>query len=412
MVNILRRAASKRENSLLIRHLQRQSQMSRISRQLRKTSRRVRFSYKRRLPGPQKSATEKRGLEKARKRRREMARLPVQQVWASNLWEELPLIVRALDTARYAVLDTEFPGFLHFTPAHATPRELYRDVRRNVDSLKILQVGFSVFCHDGWRRNWQVNFNDFDLSSPSDLRWEPSVALLQTNGMNFEKSRRDGVPAAVFFGELRRRLDWTGRGAESKPLWVTFHGLYDAAYLVSLLTWAPLPESLGEFARLAGRFLGRIVDLKTVAESCGEASAGLIRTCKNLEVTTSGEVTRHQAGPQSTLTGRLFTRMMVRVLRERMEEFVGLLHGIEAVRIVPPPPPPSRFFRGPLSGSRVNAPPFGGFQLVKAFPFPPNRKPGVMVELPDGARKEQERRNGDPEFFFVGSIGIRYSRNR
>ena len=245
-----------------------------------------------------------------------MARLLVQQVWASNLWEELPLIVRALDTARYAVLDTEFPGFLHFTPAHATPRELYRDV----DSLKILQVGFSVFCHDGWWRNWQVNFKDFDLSSPSDLRWEPSVALLQTNGMNFEKSRRDGVPAAVFFGELRRRLDWTGRGAESKPMWVTFHGLYDAAYLVSLLTWAPLPESLGEFARLAGRFLGRIVDLKTVAESCGEASAGLIRTCKNLKVTTAGEVTRHQAGPQSTLTGRLFTRMMVRVLRERMEE--------------------------------------------------------------------------------------------
>ena len=169
----------------------------------------------------------------------------------------------------------------------------------------------------------QVNFKDFDLSSPSDLRWEPSVALLQKNGMNFEKSRRDGVPAAVFFGELRRRLDWTGRGAESKPLWVTFHGLYDAAYLVSLLTWAPLPESLGEFARLAGRFLGRIVDLKTVAESCGEASAGLIRTCKNLKVTTAREVTRHQAGPQSTLTGRLFTRMMVRVLRERMEEERG-----------------------------------------------------------------------------------------
>ena len=88
--------------------------MSRISRQLRKTSRRVRFSYKRRLPGPQKSATEKRGLEKARKRRREMARLPVQQVWASNLWEELPLIVRALAT----------PCWIRSSPVSSTSRLL------------------------------------------------------------------------------------------------------------------------------------------------------------------------------------------------------------------------------------------------------------------------------------------------
>ncbi|CAA6672001.1 unnamed protein product [Spirodela intermedia] len=71
------------------------------------------------------------------------------------------------------------PGFLHQTPRFASSRERYQDVRRNVDRLKLIQLGFSFFGDGGRRRSWQISFRDFDVASPSDARSEASVELLK-----------------------------------------------------------------------------------------------------------------------------------------------------------------------------------------------------------------------------------------
>ncbi|CAA7394910.1 unnamed protein product [Spirodela intermedia] len=63
----------------------------------------------------------------------------------------------------------EFPRLLHQTALFACPRERYQDVRRNINSLKLIELGFSFFGDSGRRRTWQINFRDFDVSSPSDL---------------------------------------------------------------------------------------------------------------------------------------------------------------------------------------------------------------------------------------------------
>ena len=131
-------------------------------------------------------------------------------------------------------------------------------------AMKILQLRISFFDGDGRRwRTWAINFRDFDISSPFDARWEPSVQLLKTSGIDFEKTRKDGVDLAVFSG-LLRRFDWAG---PQKPVWVTFQGLYDVSYLVKLLTRAPLTSTLRGFARLVGEMLGRVVDEKHMSGS-------------------------------------------------------------------------------------------------------------------------------------------------
>ena len=48
---------------------------------------------------------------------------------------------------------------------------------------------------------------------------------------------------------------------------VTFQGLNDVAYLVKLLTRAPLPSTLRGFTGLMGEMLGRVVDVKHMSGS-------------------------------------------------------------------------------------------------------------------------------------------------
>ena len=260
---------------------------------------------------------------------RERATAEVRQVWEGNLAEEVDGIVGALESSAYAAVDTEFPGFVRQTPRSASSSERYEDVRCNVDSMKIVQLGMSFFDSDGRRRRtWEINFRDFDISSPSDARWEPSVQLLKKSGIDFEKTRRAGVDSAVLSG-LLRRFDWAG---PRKPVWVTFQGLYDVAYLVKLLTRAPLPPTLRGFARLVGETLGRVVDVKHMSGS----HLGLVALSRSLGLTMDG-TSAHQAGADSLLTGKAFSRVA-----ERMgglagaAAFEGILAGIEEEMIVPP----------------------------------------------------------------------------
>ncbi|CAA7400625.1 unnamed protein product [Spirodela intermedia] len=182
---------------------------------------------------------------------------------------ELPGILEALDSATYAAMDTEFPGFLHQTPRFA---------------MKLIQLGLSFSGDGGRRRTWQISFRDFDVASPSDARSEASVELLKRSGVDLARTRREGV----------------GR---RKPRWVTFQGLYDAAYLVKLLTGAPLLPKLPGFARLVGATLGRVIDVKYLTRFCGGFHLGLARLADTAGVKLEGGAA-HQAGVDALLTAR------------------------------------------------------------------------------------------------------------
>ncbi|XP_078429240.1 putative CCR4-associated factor 1 homolog 7 [Wolffia australiana] len=255
----------------------------------------------------------------------------VRSVWASNLHQEFPLIMQALGESRFVAMDTEFPGFVHHTSASAGSRERYEDVQLNVNSMKIIQLGLSFFDAHGRRRSWEINFSDFDLSSPSDLRWDASIELLKQSGVEFARTRAEGVDSAVLSGLLRGSKQWT-RGP--KPLWVTFHGLYDVAYLLKLLTRAPLPQSLRGFACLAGHCLGRVVDVKCLGRVFQVSHLGLARLSQSLGVILFGRA-GHQAGVDSLLAGTVYAKMAAQLcgLEKRVE---GMLYGIEDETIAVP----------------------------------------------------------------------------
>ncbi|CAA6658634.1 unnamed protein product [Spirodela intermedia] len=96
----------------------------------------------------------------------------------------------------------EFPRLLHQTALFACPRERYQDVRRNINSLKLIELGFSFFGDNGRRRTWQINFRDFDVSSPS-------CAIGGLRGAAEEERRgfgQDGINPDVL-SELMRVID-------------------------------------------------------------------------------------------------------------------------------------------------------------------------------------------------------------
>ncbi|XP_078429343.1 putative CCR4-associated factor 1 homolog 7 [Wolffia australiana] len=237
--------------------------------------------------------------------------------------------MEALGESQFAAIDTEFPGFFYHTSFAAGARNRYRDLQYNVNITKVIQLGLSFFYDDGRHRSWQINFRDFDLSSPSDWRREDSIDLLKRSGIDFTRARREGVDAAVF-SRLLKTNNWMQR---RKPLWV-IHGMYDMGYLVKLLMQAPLPQTLPQFIRLISQCMGRVVDVKHLSTELGESRHGLVHLSESLGVTVHGGAA-HQAGTDSLLTGIVYSKMAEKLCgREKLLE--GVLWGFENKRIPVP----------------------------------------------------------------------------
>lgn len=273
----------------------------------------------------------------------------VRQVWASNLMEMLP-VLQGRGESSFVAVDTGFRGFIHHTLRSAGPQERYFDVKRNVDNLELVNVGLTFFSGGGGgaRSSWHINLKD-DFK---DIRLLPSRAAAATATSDFGSTlmyeefsgrgmmTRKGVDPSLL-SALLRGTDWAGTTVASRrPRWVTFHGLYDVAYLVKLLTGGcPLPNTLSAFARLVGETLGIVYDLKYMARLCrclhgGELS--LARLSEIMEVEVDHSAT-HRSGYDSLLTAMAFEKMMARWHHRLHHEdlFEGALYGIEEERIIP-----------------------------------------------------------------------------
>jgi CCR4-NOT transcription complex subunit 7/8 len=90
----------------------------------------------------------------------------VRDVWASNFDEELSNLSAVLPRYPCVCVDTEFPGAVHDSdlPRYMRgPRESYELVKRNVDDLKLLQVGIALSGPAGrFPIAWQFNIRGFD----------------------------------------------------------------------------------------------------------------------------------------------------------------------------------------------------------------------------------------------------------
>lgn len=255
--------------------------------------------------------------------------MKIRDVWSSNFDAELLLFDRCLYRYNLLSVDTEFPGFLRNTPRDALEDERYRDLKFNVENLKMIQLGVTLSDASGnMGFSWEFNLSDFDLKT--DPHVEASVNLLKRNGFDFEKIGRDGIQGDVF----RSKFLWVlSRHGNLK--WITFHGLYDLAYILKLLgNKNEMPRTVFDFAKEVSMNIGSVFDIKFVGRYCkglmgGEI--GLNRMASILGVERCGDA--HNAGSDSLLTACVHAEIKKAfAIDERI--YLGYLYGLQ-VRIQP-----------------------------------------------------------------------------
>ncbi|KAL8027469.1 hypothetical protein ABFX02_14G097300 [Erythranthe guttata] len=252
-------------------------------------------------------------------------------VWPHNLMSEFIRINNCASLFPYVSIDTEFPGTVYHQtniPRHSletlSPTEFYAVMKRNVDALKLIQLGLTLSSSDGRSHcSWEFNFRDFD--SDRDLQNPESVSFLKRQGIDFLKNKQQGIESWVFALLFRRYI----AGKELK--WATFHGPYDLGFLIMILTGMELPESLDGFMMLVRGFLGyEVYDLKNVVRvfGLGGGLEGVARSL-NLERVTGK---RHQAGSDSLMIIRVFFELKGKCSEEEMnrvlQRFKYKLYGL------------------------------------------------------------------------------------
>ncbi|XP_059664178.1 putative CCR4-associated factor 1 homolog 8 [Cornus florida] len=233
--------------------------------------------------------------------------MSIKEVWRKNFSWEIQRFDSVMYNYPYVAFDTEFTGFWHVTPRNSSEHQLYEDLKYNIDRMSLTQIAFTLLDGNGnTGGTWQFNFR----KSP---------------GISFKKNQHggEGVDMNIFATKLKSIVR-----SHDGIQWITFHGLYDMAYMVKLVTNGPLPNSSLEFSKSIANVLGRVYDLKCMARYCEGLQGGEIglqKMVNNLGVRRLGLA--HQAGSDSFLTARLFVKLKeVYALDE--EWYVGYLYGI------------------------------------------------------------------------------------
>jgi len=248
------------------------------------------------------------------------------EVWASNLEEEMEKIMDVVEVYPYVCVDTEYPGVL-LRPLGSFRDHFdyhYQTLKCNVDMLTVIQLGLSFFNEKGQRPEgvccWQFNFR-FSLNDPHS---PDSIELLREAGLDFEMHYKLGIEPAAF-GEA---IMMSGVVLTDDVTWVSFHGGYDFAYLMKVLSQKEMPEDEKSFFQSLGAYFPRLYDVKYLMKSCEHLKGGLQNVSKDLEVERVGRL--HQAGSDALTTGLVFFRMRQLYFEEKIEDekYMGILYGL------------------------------------------------------------------------------------
>lgn len=261
-------------------------------------------------------------------------------VWKYNLEEEMERVREVVQHYPYVSMDTEFPGVVARPVGTFTSSadHRYQTLRCNVDLLRIIQLGLTFTDSQGNLPagicTWQFNFS-FSLSE--DMYAQDSIDLLKRSGIDFKRHESDGIDVDLF-GEL---LISSGIVLEENIHWVSFHGGYDFAYLLKILTCQALPAdeyvvspfkfSMNlprcSFFEILHDYFPCIYDIKYLMKLCKNMKGGLNELAKNLDVSRIGP--QHQAGSDSLLTAATFFKMRRLFFNDSIDDkHSGVLFGL------------------------------------------------------------------------------------
>lgn len=244
----------------------------------------------------------------------------------------------------------------------------YQTLRCNVDLLKIIQLGITLFSADGdlppphppeagangstYHNNlmsypctWQFNFR---FSLENDMYAQESVDLLQKSGLDFQMHEKNGIDPLEFGSYLIT----SGLALMDDVHWISFHSGYDIGYLMKIMLCKPMPDDEREFRILMDIFFPKIFDIKylmkqvvrtqsangaplspqaaQILTNLGQQS-GLQDMADELNVKRVGN--QHQAGSDSLVTGKIFFEIRRIIFGGHIDEnmYLGQIWGLNGV---------------------------------------------------------------------------------
>ena len=249
-------------------------------------------------------------------------RLGIMEVYEDNFIEQIKYIGDLLDEYNYIGMDTEFPGTV-FHVENMTEDFYYKSLKKNVDKLKLIQLGITLTNDKGEYPNnspyhtWQFNL-EFDKDT--ELYKDESMDMLKKCGINFDKLKKKGIKHNFMVSNLVLNPD---------VHWVSFHGSYDFGYLLKLLINSDLPQTEDEFVNKLNLYFINFYDIRVmVKDNDNLFKKSLKRLAEMLEVRREGQ--EHQAGSDSMVTIDVFFKLKKKGLisETKIQEVKNILYGV------------------------------------------------------------------------------------
>lgn len=290
----------------------------------------------------------------------------IREVWTTNLKQEMAVLRQLVDEQGYTyiAMDTEFPGIVARPVGAFTSKAdyHYQTLRCNVDLLKMIQLGITIFKPDGSLptdpRNrdslvctWQFNFA---FSLESDMYAAASTTMLRSAGLDFDRHAKQGIDPFRFAALLIS----SGLALSSDVKWISFHSGYDFGYLMKCMLNTELPPAEATFHNLLDKFFPSLFDIKYIVkhvstrnsinnsntELSPEASriiqvitqkSGLQDLANELGIQRIG--VQHQAGSDSLLTGQVYFKMREKIFNGTIDEnkYKGQVWGLNGQVLLP-----------------------------------------------------------------------------
>ena len=235
----------------------------------------------------------------------------IKEVFIDNFREELINISRLIEKYNFIAMDTEFPGILN-QPVNNSREANYKSIKKNVDSLKLIQVGITLCDEYGNYppiSTWQFSLK-FDVNS--DLFSPESIALLSNCGINFDVLPSKGIPPELF-GEY---FISSGLVLNDDIHWVSFHGVYDFAYLLKNITNLNLPDTENGFFECLKIYFPHYYDIRYLVRYVESMRGSLSKLGQELNCNRIG--IQHQAGSDSLITSEIFFKLKKNIISEEI----------------------------------------------------------------------------------------------
>jgi len=247
----------------------------------------------------------------------------IKNVWKYNFKQEILRISELLEKYNYVAMDTEFPGIVVRVMGELSDVQ-YQQIRHNVDSLKLIQLGITLSDEKGNKPpgvcTWQFNFQ---FNTQIDTHAEDSITLLKNSGLDFDALNRDGISRSVF----AEYYTVSGLCLNEDVNYITFHSGYDFGYLLKQLTCRNIPFTQGEFYSQLNLYFPNFYDIKQVVRGMDKYRGGLTRIAEICGVKRIGRM--HQAGSDSLVTADTFFK--IRDECTSLEEHKNIICGLNGM---------------------------------------------------------------------------------